>query len=580
MRNKLLFLLAGAMLLSCARENIETLRDQSGTMIPVSQVPLYANLEKYNLVESPGTRADDEEMVSLESLLDYAKATSQKMGDYTVTQIPFLQNEQNIYTLTFTEDHDTSQDVPTRVKKFLIKATDGQNEYEFVAVLMTSFEYADNNKGFDWFEKPNYTGTIFFCTPEGELIRTCDYTDGNILPAKMLTPEESEMNTDPETKRIVLLKPSNTRSDIPWWSDGWAGARNWGAACVDFVPLNPKHGGGGTGDGNDDDNVTGGDDNAPPGTTKDGVFDNFGYGILLPNLPPILVQMIQVKLTTNEEGIRMIGDGVFEKGTIIHISYETEDYVQKANFTHWTGTFRLKTTVEFNYNVQEYVESTAYFNVEKAPCHNAETNMTNPLKNMSVAPTDSGDYLKGLYHATVRRYEDGVPIYHWGLDLAAEPGTPVYAAASGRIVKVKKKCPSGSKGADYNGGFGNEIIIACDGYIKPYDDDLNFQDINIVYMQYAHLQHGNAIAYNYKEGRVFQVGDKVQAGEIIGYTGKSGNAYNVTHPHLHYGISFDGDDKGNVVYHSWVDPADFINGTIDVKQLKQTNGKIQTDDCH
>lgn len=51
------------------------------------------------------------------------------------------------------------------------------------------------------------------------------------------------------------------------------------------------------------------------------------------------------------------------------------------------------------------------------------------------------------------------------------------------------------------------------------------------------------------------------------------------HPHLYYGISFDGDENDNIVYHSWVDPADFINGDIDVKQLKQTNGKIQTDYC-
>ena len=236
MKNKLLLLLAGAMLLSCARENLDPLGDQSGTMIPVSQVPLFANLEKYNLVESPQTRSEDEEMVSLESLLDYAKAESQKVGDYTVTQVPFLQNEQEFYSLTFMGGHNTDQDVPTRVKKFLIKATNGQDQYEFVVVLMTSYEYADNNIGFDWFEKPNYTGAIFFCTPEGELIRTCDYSDGYILPAKMLTPEESETNTAPETKRIVLLEPTNTRTDIPWWSDGWAGATRWGAACVDFVP--------------------------------------------------------------------------------------------------------------------------------------------------------------------------------------------------------------------------------------------------------------------------------------------------------------------------------------------------------
>ena len=239
--------------------------------------------------------------------------------------------------------------------------------------------------------------------------------------------------------------------------------------------------------------------------------------------------------------------------------------------------------------VTKDVESTAYFNVIKAPCHNAETNLTNPLKEMRVAPTATGNYLKGIYHAVVRRYDakTGGPIYHWGLDLAAEPGTPIYAVASGRIVKLKSKCPRGQKGESYNGGFGNEIIVACDGYIKPYNDDGVFQDFNTVYMQYAHLQYGNAIGYNYREGRPFQVGDKVQAGEIIGYTGNSGNAYNVPHPHLHYGISFDGDDQGNIVYHSWIDPAGYINGEIDLEQLKKDGenkitdgGRIKTSDCY
>ena len=583
---------------ACNKEKDQGMASGNTTMfseirLPVSQVPFFANLSNYDLVESDqkaATRSEDgEETVTLEELLDRSKTKTRSEGGYNIVQIAFKQNEKNVYALLYPASERPNRVVPTRVKKFLISATSAAGEkYEFVSVLITSVKYAAKNPDFDFFEKPGYTGAIFFCSLEGELIQTNDYTDGRILGTKMLTPEESETNSDPATKRIVIFESANTRSDIPGFGNGWEGFRYWGGVCVDFTPLTPKGGGGG-GTGNDDPDVPGGDGSAPPGTTLDRDWDNFGIGIFLPNTPPIIPQMYQVKLTSNTEGITMTGGGVFEQKTLIHINYSLDYDVLEAKFTHWTGTFRLKKTVEFDYMVTENVESTAYFNVKKAPCHNAETNLTNPLSNMSVAPTDSGNYLRGLYHKVARYYNEATrdSVYHWGLDLAAPEGTPIYAAATGRIVKLRKDCPKGKKGKKYNGRFGNEIIVACEGFIEPYADDGNFQDLKTVYMQYAHLQYGNAIAFNYREGRLYQENDMVYAGEIIGYTGRTGNAWNVAHPHLHYGISFDGDERGKIAYHSWIDPADFINGEIDLEQLnKETKekvadgGKIKTTDCY
>jgi murein DD-endopeptidase MepM/ murein hydrolase activator NlpD len=50
---------------------------------------------------------------------------------------------------------------------------------------------------------------------------------------------------------------------------------------------------------------------------------------------------------------------------------------------------------------------------------------------------------------------------------------------------------------------------------------------------------------------------KVNAGDLIGYAGVSGNAYNVPNPHLHYAV-----EDPTAPYHPrlrrWVDPTPFL----------------------
>ncbi len=84
---------------------------------------------------------------------------------------------------------------------------------------------------------------------------------------------------------------------------------------------------------------------------------------------------------------------------------------------------------------------------------------------------------------------------HNGIDYALPMGTPVLAAADGIVEKA---------GVD-NTGYGNVIIIRhlwTDGTV------------------YAHLRNWSV-----------QVGQKVKAGEVIGYSGNTGNS---TGPHLHF----------------------------------------------
>lgn len=91
---------------------------------------------------------------------------------------------------------------------------------------------------------------------------------------------------------------------------------------------------------------------------------------------------------------------------------------------------------------------------------------------------------------------------HTGIDIPRPYGTPIYAAADGAVVQVN---------TGYGGGYGNYIVIYHGGGISTL---------------YAHNSR-NAVS----------VGQKVRAGQIIGYVGSTGNS---TGPHLHFEVRVNG----------------------------------------
>jgi len=104
---------------------------------------------------------------------------------------------------------------------------------------------------------------------------------------------------------------------------------------------------------------------------------------------------------------------------------------------------------------------------------------------------------------------------HKGIDISAEIGTKVYAAGSGKIIRI----------ASSEDGYGNCIVI-----------DHGFGFVS----RYAHLS-----GFKVKEG------DEVKKGDLIGLVGNSGRS---TGPHLHYEIEKEGEK---------IDPKKFIK--IDLK---------------
>ena len=90
--------------------------------------------------------------------------------------------------------------------------------------------------------------------------------------------------------------------------------------------------------------------------------------------------------------------------------------------------------------------------------------------------------------------------YHYGIDLACANGTNIYAANAGTVLKV-----------DIHWSYGVSVLIDHGGGISTL---------------YAHMSE-----------RLVNPGDKVAAGQLIGYVGLTGNT---TGYHLHFEVRKDG----------------------------------------
>jgi murein DD-endopeptidase MepM/ murein hydrolase activator NlpD len=89
---------------------------------------------------------------------------------------------------------------------------------------------------------------------------------------------------------------------------------------------------------------------------------------------------------------------------------------------------------------------------------------------------------------------------HAGLDISAPIGTPIVASAAGTVIV-----------AGWNGGYGNLVVVDHGG--------------------------GMSTAYAHQSQMAVSVGQRVGAGQVIGYVGSTGNS---TGPHLHFEVRING----------------------------------------
>ena len=99
---------------------------------------------------------------------------------------------------------------------------------------------------------------------------------------------------------------------------------------------------------------------------------------------------------------------------------------------------------------------------------------------------------------------------HTGIDIDADTGDPIVAAAGGKVIY-----------AGYRGGYGNTIIIDHGG--------------------------GMATLYAHQSQLAASTGQEVRLGDLIGYVGSTGLS---TGPHLHFEVRINGAHRDPAPYFS------------------------------
>ena len=192
------------------------------------------------------------------------------------------------------------------------------------------------------------------------------------------------------------------------------------------------------------------------------------------------------------------------------------------------------------------------------PCRNDSTGKANPLGYMQLMPPNSYN-IAGARFGNTRTGKNGKPKFHQGIDLDAVPGTPIYALFDG-IIDLNSSFITSQPNRIMN----DEIRKA--EYPDEYRGDRNDAGNRF---SVRHVINGKEIVVSYwhlhelhpvvvRAGRELAPGDSVMAGDLIGYTGVTGNS-DPERPHLHFGIKKNGE---------WIDPAFYLNAEISPTSIK------------
>ena len=509
----LLFAACGKDSLDPATGGPETIRD---VLVPASRVPLFGNLSDYELV--PGGTRSDGPSVTLESLLETESAQAVRFGDVSFSQTPFRQNREGILG-GYGSDLAIDPESATPVRKFFLETVQDGVRYRYVATLVAEAEYAARHPDFDYVDMPGYTGAVLLSALDGRVFKAELYRNGLLQEAAVLKKGDVKGRTG--LHYVKLYRPG-TRSGDEWELGG--------AVCLAAKPASDKAEG----------------------------------SRLLVTHP-----QYTVSLSTNLPAyVGLQGCGTYSSGSWTTLGCTSKYTLLSLEFGRWTGAFAGERRTLFPWKVTHDVVATAYFE-DRGPCMDLVRGVANPLKQMAVAATASGSYVNGTYKALRGWYEDGTPRYHWGIDLAAKEGTPVYSMYSGAIVRIESDHPDRYE----EGSFGNLIVTGNE--VPGYD--------GTVYLQYSHLRFGTPVAVNPRTGKPFEKGDAVFAGDLIGYTGKTGNAFDdvdVPNKHLDLMAAFGVDEStGRIKSGTLTDPAPFLNGRVDLAGLQRQEGKIGAIRC-
>lgn len=189
-----------------------------------------------------------------------------------------------------------------------------------------------------------------------------------------------------------------------------------------------------------------------------------------------------------------IEDATLDKGTtVVETAGSDGEKSARVIITYREGTAVRKKTLE------SVITKDPVSAIVRVGTH--EVNTINHNAPQFITEGGTGDYFWPVGGGYISAHQ-GDGRGHKGIDIAAPYGTPIYAAASGTVIDAA---------TDWNGGYGNCIVIA--------NDD------------------GNETWYAHQSELAAVLGDHVEAGQLIGYVGSTGDS---TGNHLHFEVRNDG----------------------------------------
>lgn len=545
---------------------------------------LFANIGSFEGSCKTRSGSDESDLVSLESLLDRSGTETLVFKNYHIVQIPFraMDHEQQA-SLSDTNHGSMEKDGVSVVRKFLVEISDtlAGTRRHIVATLVPTPEncMAYGPDSYSYIDKGTFEGVILFSDLDGSLRSVNSYGHRPIRNACVIAPEDT-LNYWRIRYINVYGRGSATRAQEV---DGGSIEES---ICVGEKPKK-KDNSEGT-DGDEDywgDGLGGGGGNGSGGGgSNGGGADGVGTDSDYELDPSLIMDKYEPKKKKEEDDVvwytvtlhavgkgQTRGSGRYSSALLNFILAEAAPD-DDAYFDRWTGDFHGRGEL-LEFRVDRDVTSTAYFAPKigdpvdpydpvNRPCFSKATKVGNPLNNMSIASPG----WSGLRGGTFGHVRNGGERFHNGLDLFAEEGTPVYAMIDGVISNSNYTINQPDKKAeDYPNGYrGDKNSAGNRVYVEGRYDG---QDVII---GYCHLQAGTPVAINPRTGKMFKPGDAIYRGELLGYTGRTGNAYNVTNKHLHllYKVK-----NSNGVY-VFANPEKIINGSVDWKDGDPSTKKI------
>ncbi len=491
--------------------------------------------------------AEDPTMISNEDL-DYENAKTFENEKFEYIQIPFHAESplSNIITYLTEAEAGMINPTPTRGKSFLIKQTSkdsSRTELINVLSILPHPNYMTEGAldSLDFFFNGCFNAIFFYSDLDGRHLKSEIYYLGNLYALGKIVNSYSSSDSV-----LAIIVPQVEEAGLTRTSDGDYYGGVLEGITVEADRIYPD-----VGYNNDDPDHPSNNYNNDLNEQVDYVFrPTFGGG-----KPPVKV-IFKTDGDGTIDGVTGNFENSYEPGDVIDViayplSFEISDgtYQNVSEFINWTGDISLYDP-HLVYDIPSFVTElsfTAHF-YDYKPC--SSDDKADPLREMNILGSSGSGIRGGMFGNSARVNKDGSPKKHSGYDFYCPIGTPVYATHSGNVI-IRE-------------GYVNGEIWDVFKKREPNIDRSIFNCGNVVYI-YTKINGVNTVVKYWHLTDVFvKNGSYVEAGQIIGTSGITGNASDkeCAGPHLHYQIEQNGVEK---------DPKDFIYAIINPDTGKNTN---------